>query len=66
MEMEEPLNGSSDKDTVLLVPRFSDNQSVLACTCILFFAFCVAETMGALISNSLSLLGDAAAMFVDV
>ena len=53
-----------DNDT--LIPRFADNQNVLACTCALFFVFCIAEVMGALISNSLALLGDAAAMFVDV
>jgi Co/Zn/Cd efflux system component len=35
-------------------------------TCSAFFLFAVAEVIGALASNSLSLLGDAGAMYVDV
>ncbi len=42
------------------------NQQVLIVTTILFGGFVAAEIVGALASNSLSLLGDAAAMMVDV
>lgn len=45
--------------------RFS-NQTVLAITCGSFATFVIAEIVGALASNSLALLGDAAAMSVDV
>jgi len=38
----------------------------LTFTCSAFFLFAVAEVVGALASNSLSLLGDAGAMYVDV
>lgn len=46
--------------------RSKSNQKILAFTCTAFFLFVVAEFAGALISGSLSLLGDAAAMSVDV
>jgi Co/Zn/Cd efflux system component len=42
------------------------NQTVLLVTTILFAGFVVAEIVGALAGNSLSLLGDGAAMSVDV
>lgn len=43
-----------------------DNHVVLAVTCVCFGLFAVSELIGALVSNSLSLLGDAGAMLVDV
>lgn len=43
-----------------------DNHVVLGVTCFCFGAFAIAELIGALASNSLSLLGDAGAMLVDV
>ena len=42
------------------------NQVVLGITCASFALFVIAEIIGALAGNSLSLLGDAAAMSVDV
>lgn len=42
------------------------NQTVLTVTTTLFAAFVIGEIIGALAGNSLSLLGDAAAMSVDV
>jgi Co/Zn/Cd efflux system component len=42
------------------------NHQVLVMTAILFGLFVAAEFVGAIVSNSLSLLGDAAAMSVDV
>lgn len=42
------------------------NQYVLIVTCGSFLMFVIAEIVGALASNSLSLLGDAAAMSIDV
>ena len=44
----------------------SKNQSILLITCILFGIFVIAEIIGAFASGSLALLGDAAAMSVDV
>ena len=46
--------------------RSISNQKILAFTCTAFFLFVVAEFVGAIVSGSLSLLGDAAAMSVDV
>jgi len=46
--------------------EFYSNQTVLMVTCVSFFLFVVAEIIGALAGHSLSLLGDAAAMSVDV
>lgn len=46
--------------------RSRNNLIVLVATCSAFMIFVIAELAGALISNSLALLGDAAAMFVDV
>lgn len=42
------------------------NQSLLIMTSSLFLLFAVSEIIGAALSNSLSLFGDAAAMSVDV
>ena len=42
------------------------NQTVLSITCISFSLFVIAEAIGAIAGNSWSLLGDAAAMSVDV
>ena len=42
------------------------NQCILQALAFSFFIFVVAEIIGAVASNSLSLLGDAAAMSVDV
>ena len=44
----------------------TSNQRILFYTMILFAAFVTAEIIGALASGSLSLLGDAAAMSIDV
>lgn len=46
--------------------QINRNQRLLFFTMISFLAFVVAEIIGAIASNSLSLLGDAAAMFIDV
>jgi len=42
------------------------NLGVLRLTALLFFVFVVCECVGAYVSNSLSLLGDAIAMSIDV
>ena len=42
------------------------NRTILWVSAITFLVFVVGEVIGALASNSLSLLGDAAAMSVDV
>ena len=42
------------------------NQTVLMVTCISFLLFVVGEIIGAVVGNSWSLLGDAAAMSIDV
>lgn len=47
-------------------PNKITNQTVLTVTTVLFAAFVIGEVIGALAGNSLSLLGDAAAMSVDV
>jgi Co/Zn/Cd efflux system component len=55
------------KDAVItILPRKWSNQTVLAVTCLSFALFVAAEIIGAIASGSLSLLGDAAAMSVDV
>jgi Co/Zn/Cd efflux system component len=54
---------------VALIPQphqSKKNQDVLLLTSILFFLFVVAEFVGAVEGNSLSLLGDAVAMSIDV
>ena len=50
----------------LLAKDYQSNLKILVVTTTLFMAFVFAEIIGALASNSLSLLGDAAAMSVDV
>eukprot|EP00981_Chlorochromonas_danica_P002628 scaffold505_cov245-Ochromonas_danica.AAC.5 len=52
-------------ETTPLKPILTNFQILLA-TSILFGAFVIAEIIGALASNSLSLLGDGSAMAVDV
>lgn len=57
--------------TALLEPqiakqRSKKNQEILMFTCTAFFLFAMAEVVGAIASNSLSLLGDAGAMSIDV
>lgn len=49
-----------------LKSRAKINQNTLIFTSVAFFVFLVAEIVGALVSGSLSLLGDALAMSVDV
>lgn len=46
--------------------RSTKNQEILTFTCSAFFLFAMAEVVGAYASNSLSLLGDAGAMSIDV
>jgi Co/Zn/Cd efflux system component len=46
--------------------RSRKNQEILIFTCTAFFLFALAEVVGAIASNSLSLLGDAGAMSIDV
>ena len=62
---------SLSEKTVLLTPqtaaaRSKKNQEILIFTCTAFFLFAMAEVVGAVASNSLSLLGDAGAMSIDV
>jgi len=47
------------------IPRLT-NQNLLEISLTLFSVFVIAEVVGAVLSNSLSLLGDAASMSVDV
>jgi cation diffusion facilitator family transporter len=47
------------------LPKLS-NETLLRISIGLFFAFVIAEIIGAVVSNSLSLLGDAACMSVDI
>ena len=42
------------------------NQIILQVVTVLFFLFVIGEIIGAVISNSLSLIGDASAMSIDV
>lgn len=70
---KQPLLDASDSDLKkmeeendLLLRGKSSNQSVLMVTAVSFALFVISEIIGALASNSLSLLGDAAAMSVDV
>jgi Co/Zn/Cd efflux system component len=46
--------------------RTQNNVKILIIMCTLFAIFVAAEVLGSIASNSLSLLGDAAAMSVDV
>lgn len=64
-EEKEGLKDEADGGVTIL-PRKWNNQTVLAVTCASFALFVAAEIIGALASGSLSLLGDSAAMSVDV
>jgi hypothetical protein len=58
-----------DSPTPIITPlksRSRTNQNILIFTSVAFFLFVVAEVVGALVSGSLSLLGDAFAMSIDV
>lgn len=46
--------------------RSRDNKNILIFTSVLFFLFVIAEVVGAFASGSLSLVGDASAMSIDV
>ena len=50
----------------MMADDFSSNKRLLQVLSLSFFLFVVAEIVGAIYSESLSLLGDAAAMSVDV
>ena len=70
-DTEENLNSEKNDDDEArrreaAKARSISNQKILAFTCTAFFLFVVAEFVGAVVSGSLSLLGDAAAMSVDV
>jgi hypothetical protein len=56
---------SSEQDEDLKT-RVLENYKILLFTAISFLLFVIAEIVGALVSGSLSLLGDAGAMSVDV
>lgn len=56
----------SSSDAIDLETQVLENYKILFYTAVSFTVFVVAEIIGALISGSLSLLGDAAAMSVDV
>eukprot|EP01039_Chlorochromonas_danica_P000722 gene722-784_t len=61
-------SASTAEDSVVthhVIPKVS-NFNVLLITAVMFGLFVIAEVIGALAGNSLSLLGDAAAMSVDV
>lgn len=57
---------SSSPDELVVKSRSKINQRILVFTCTVFFLFVIAEIFGAITSGSLSLLGDAGAMSVDV
>ena len=57
---------SSQSNDLLLKEDVKSNVNILMVTASLFFAFVVAEIIGALAAHSFSLLGDASAMSVDV
>ena len=46
--------------------QIRNNQRILGVTMVTFALFVIAEVIGALAANSLSLMGDAAAMSIDV
>ena len=58
--------GTSILPSITAARRSKKNQEILTFTCTAFFLFAMAEVVGALTSNSLSLLGDAGAMSIDV
>jgi Co/Zn/Cd efflux system component len=53
-------------EITLVKSRSRMNQNILIFTSVAFSLFVVAEVVGALVSGSLSLLGDAFAMSIDV
>ena len=57
---------SSSPVELVVKSRSKINQRILVFTCTVFFLFVIAEIFGAITSGSLSLLGDAGAMSVDV
>lgn len=57
---------SSQSNDLLIKEDVKSNVKILTVTAALFFAFVVAEIIGALAAHSFSLLGDASAMSVDV
>jgi Co/Zn/Cd efflux system component len=59
-------NESENGKDPLIFGFLMSNQFVLQITCASFLLFVIAEIFGAIIGNSWSLLGDAAAMSVDV
>lgn len=61
LEANDALEQKARKDS-----RHIKNQRILIFTTTLFFLFVIAEIIGAFLSGSLSLLGDAGAMSVDV
>lgn len=56
----------SSSEAIDLETQVLENYKILFFTAVSFALFVVAEIIGALVSGSLSLLGDAAAMSVDV
>lgn len=60
------INGAVDLEQQSGKRRSRKNQEILIFTCTAFFLFALAEVVGAIASNSLSLLGDAGAMSIDV
>lgn len=59
--------GLLDEDAHAKAARVNaSNQRILWISAISFLTFVIAEVIGASVSNSLSLLGDAAAMSIDV
>jgi Co/Zn/Cd efflux system component len=62
MKIEEAV----DLEQQTVKRRSRKNQEILIFTCTAFFLFALAEVVGAIASNSLSLLGDAGAMSIDV
>lgn len=61
LEANDALEQKARKDS-----RHIKNQRILIFTTTAFFLFLIAEIIGALLSGSLSLLGDAGAMSVDI
>lgn len=66
IENRDETSVTSPHFSQLLKSRSKSNQQILIFTCTVFFLFVIAEIFGAIMSGSLSLLGDAGAMSVDV
>jgi Co/Zn/Cd efflux system component len=60
------IDNSDSTEKILSHEQVQSNQTVLLVTTVGFLLFLIAEIIGALAGHSLSLLGDAAAMSVDV